>query len=66
MQNINSAKILLLALPSTVRAGVANKANNVAKFDTVNVINYSVEIDGNRYRKDSVSVDYAINEHLDE
>ena len=43
-----------------------NKASNVSNFDHVDVRKYRVEIDGIRYPKDSVNVNYATNDYIDQ
>ena len=45
-----------------VRIGNPNKANSIAVFDNLNVIKYHIDIDGVRYPRDGVSIDYASND----
>ena len=45
--------------------GVPNKANNVASFDHLDVRKYLVDIDGVRYPRDGVNVDYGLNDYVD-
>ena len=65
-QYINSSKFLLVAHQTALRTGVLNKAKNVAVFDNLNVRKYHVDIDGVRYPRDGVSIEYALNDYLDE
>ena len=65
-QNINSPKYLIAVHQRAARIGVANKANNIAIFDHLDVRKHHVDIDGVRYRKDSVNVDYGLNDNFDQ
>ena len=56
--NINSPKYLIVAHQTAARSGASNKANNISIFDNLDVRKYFVEIDGIRYPKDSVDVNY--------
>ena len=51
---------------TAVRIGALNKANNVAVFDKPNVRKYHVDIDGVRYPRDDVSIDYTSNDYVDQ
>ena len=64
--NINSPKYLIVPHQTAVRAGASNKANNISIFDNLDVRKYVVEIDGVRYPKDSVNVNYTKNDYLDQ
>ena len=61
-QNFNSPKYLI----TVARIGVPNKANNVAFFDDLDVRKYYVDIDGVGYPRDSVNVDYGLNDYVDQ
>ena len=61
-QNVNSPKYLIAAHQIANRVGVPNKANNIAFFDNLDVRKYFVEIDGQRYSKDGVNVNYGDND----
>ena len=63
-QNINSPKHALVAHKTTARMGVPNQAENTEIFNNLNVRNYHVDIDGVRYPRDGVSIDYAANDYL--
>ena len=55
---INSPKYLIAADQTEARARYANKANSVALFDDVDVRKNFVEIDGIRYPKDAIDLEY--------
>ena len=57
-QKVNSPKYLIGAHQTRNRADTANKNNNNAIFDNLNLQNYYVEIDSVRYPRDSVLVNY--------
>ena len=64
-QQINSPKYLISAFQSAART-TPNKANNPAIFDNNNVRKYFVEIDGVRYPKDGVLINFEENSYLDQ
>ena len=64
-QNINSPKYLIVTHRRAARMGVPNKANNVAIFENLNVRKYHVDIDGVRYPRDGVSIDYTSSDYPD-
>ena len=64
-QNINSPKYLITA-HQTLARDRGGKAQNNAIFDNLDVRKYHVEIDGIRYPKDAVDLDYASNNNLDQ
>ena len=47
------------------REGVSIKANEIAVFDNPNVQKQHFDIDGARYPKDSVNIDYESNDYVD-
>ena len=55
----------MVAHQTAARVGVPNKTNNVAIFDNLNVRKYLVDIGGERYQRDGVSIDYASKDYLD-
>ena len=65
-QSTNSPKYLIAAHQTEARVGTANKANNVSIFDHVDVKKYFVEIDGYRYPKESVILNFTGNDYLDQ
>ena len=65
-QNINSPIYLVKTHQTADRIGVPNKAKSVAVFDNLNVRKYHVDIDGVGYPRDSVNIDYATKDYLDQ
>ena len=63
-QNDYSPKDLIVAHQTAARKGVPNKAENIAIFDNLNVRKYHVDIDGARFTRDGVSIDYASNDYI--
>ena len=64
-QHINSPKYLISAFQTTDRT-TARKNVNSALFDDNHVTNYFVEIDGVRYPKDGVLINFEENSYLDQ
>ena len=65
-ESVNSPKYLICAHQTEVRSGLPNKRNNISRFDNINVRNYFIEIDGQRYPRDSVLTNYAENVYIDQ
>ena len=65
-QNINSPKHLIAFHQTAQRIGVPNRTNNAAIFDHLNVRKYHVDIDGVRYQRDVVGIDYGLNEYVEQ
>ena len=65
-QSTNSPKYLIAAHQTEDRVGTANKANNISFFDHVDVKKYFAEIDGYRYPKESVIINFTENDYLDQ
>ena len=42
------------------------KKNNISIFDNLNVSKYFVEIDGQRYPRDSILTNYPLNDYIDQ
>ena len=57
-QQFNSPKYLTGAHQTRAGADTADKSNHIAIFDNLNLQKYYVEINGVRYPRDSVLVDY--------
>ena len=53
-QHVNGGKFLIGAHQTRTTADTANKNNNIAIFDNLNLQKYYVEIDSVRYPRDSV------------
>ena len=64
-QQINSPKYLISAFQTADRT-TPNKNSNPAIFDNNNVTKYFVEIDGVRYPKDGVLINFEENSYLDQ
>ena len=61
-----STKLWKAAHQTENRQRAPNKANNITIFDNFNARRNHVEIDGTRYLRDSVSVDYITINFLDQ
>ena len=64
-QNINNPKYPIAVHQTADRIGVPNKTNNVTFFER-NVRKKHVDIDGVRYPRDGVSIDYGLNGYVDQ
>ena len=64
-QHINSPKYLISAFQTNART-TPNKNSNPAIFDDNHVTKYFVEIDGVRYPKDGVLINFEENSYLDQ
>ena len=62
-QNVQSPKYLIGAHQTRIRADTANKNNNIAIFDHLNLQKYYVEIDSVRYPRDNVLINYEQNDY---
>ena len=62
----NSPKYLVVADQTAARVGVPNKAENIAIFDSLNVRKYHVYIDGVRYPRDGLSIEYNSIAYIDQ
>ena len=65
-QHVNSPKYLIGAHQTRTRADTANKNNNIAIFDNLNLQKYYVEIDSVRYPRDNVLVNYEQDDHTEQ
>ena len=65
-QHVNSPKSLIGAHQPRTRADTANKNNNIAIFDNLNLQKYYVEIDSVRYPRDIVLVNYEQNDYIEQ
>ena len=65
-QHVNSPKYLIGAHQTRTRADTANKNNNIAIFDNLNIQKDYVESDSVRYPRDSVLVNYERNDYIEE
>ena len=65
-QHVNSPKYLIAAHQTRTRADTANKNNNIAIFDNLNLQKYYVEIDSVRYPRDNVLINYEQNDYIEQ
>ena len=65
-QHVNSPKYLIGAHQTRTRADTANKNNNIAIFDNLNLQKYYVEIDSVRYPRDNVLINYEQNDYIEQ
>ena len=65
-QQVNSPKYLICAHQIEVRSGLPNKRSNISIFDNINVRNNFIEIDGQRYPRDSILTNYGENDYIDQ
>ena len=65
-QHVNSPKYLNGAHQTRIRADTANKNNNIAIFDNLNLQKYYVEIDSVRYPRDNGLVNYEQNHYIEQ
>ena len=64
-QHVNSPKYLIGAHQTRTRTDTANKYNNMAIFDNLNLQKYYVEIDSVRYPRDNVLINYDQNDYIE-
>ena len=65
-QQLNSPKYLIGAHQTKDRIPTPNKKNNIALIDNLDLRKYYVEIDGQRYPRDGVSINYTENDYIDQ
>ena len=65
-QTFNSPKYLIAVNQTAARIGLPNKTNNFAIFEHLDVKKYHVDIECVRYPKDGVSIDYGLNDCVDQ
>ena len=65
-QNVNSPKFLIGAHQTRARADTANKNINIAIFDHLNLQKYYFEIDGIRYPREGLQVNYEENDFIEQ
>ena len=65
-QHVNSPKFLIAAHQTRTRADTANKNNNIAIFDNLNLQKNYVKIDSGRYSRDNVLVNYEQNDYIEQ
>ena len=65
-QHVHSPKNLIGAHQTLTRADTANKNNNIAIFDNLNLQKYYVEIDSVSYPQESVLINYERNDYIEQ
>ena len=65
-QQVNSPKYLIDVHQTRIRADTANKNNNMAIFDNLDLRKFHIEIDGIRYPRDSVLLNYEQNDYIEQ
>ena len=65
-QQVNSPKYLISAHQTSLRKTSPNKKRILAIFDKLDLRKYYVQIDGQRYHRDGVSINYAENDYIDQ
>ena len=63
-QNVISPKYLISAHQTSLRITTPDKNNNIAIFDNLYLRKYYAEIDGQRYPRDSVLINYEENDYI--
>ena len=63
-QNIIQPKCLICAHQTNLRTTTPDKKINIAIFDNMDISKYFVEIDGQRYPRDSVLINYEENDYI--
>ena len=66
VQSVSSPKYPTCAHQTEATSGLPNKRNNISRFDNIDVRKYFIEIDGQRYPRDSVLTNYAGNDFIDQ
>ena len=65
-QSVDSPKYMICSHQTEARSALPNKRNNISRFDNINERKYFVEIDGQRYPRDSVLTNYGENDYIDQ
>ena len=65
-QNVQSPKYLIGAHQTRTRADTSAKNINIAIFDNLDLRKYYVEIDGQRYPRDSSLMNYEENDYIEQ
>ena len=63
---MNSPKNLIRAHQTKNRIDTPNKNNNIAIFDNLDLRKNYVAVDGQRYPRDGVSINYTENDYIDQ
>ena len=65
-QFINSPINMIVTHQTAAGIGVPNQEENVADFGNLDVKKYHVDIDGVRYPRDGVNIDYGLKDYVDQ
>ena len=65
-QSVNSPKYMICGHHTESRSGLPNKRNTNSRFDNNNARKYFIEIDGQRYPRDSVLTNFAEKNFIDQ
>ena len=65
-QSVSSPKYLICAHRTEYKSGLPNKRNTISRFDNIGVRKYFIEIDGQRYPRDSDLTNYAEIDYIDQ
>ena len=65
-QHVNSPKYLICAHQTKNRINVPNKNNNSAIFDNLDLRKHYVDIDGQRYPRDSLNQNYEEIDYIEQ
>ena len=63
-QNVISPKYMICAHQTNLRTTIPDKKINIAIFDNLDLRKYFVEIDGQRYPRDTVLINYEENDYI--
>ena len=65
-QSVSSPRYLICAHQTADRSAQPNKRNNISGFDNISVRKYFIEIDGQRYPRDSLLTNYTKIDYIDQ
>ena len=65
-QSVKSPKYMICTHQTEAWSALPNKRNNISMFDYINVRKYFIEIDGQRYPRDSDLTNYGENDYIDQ
>ena len=64
--SVSSQKYLICAHQTGGRSALPDKHNHISRFDNINVRKYFIEVDGQRYPRDTVLTNYGENDYIDQ
>ena len=64
-QHVNSPKLLVGAHQTRARSDTTDKNNNISIFDNLDLRKYFIEVDGQRYPRDSSLMNYEENDYIE-